>query len=389
MPIPPRVLFVDHAASLSGAELYLLDLAVHYRRSARVVLFEEGPFRTRLVEAGVDARVLPAPDALLGVAREGGLRAGLAAVPALLRLAGRLARMARGYDLLYANSQKALVVSALASLLARRPLIWNLHDILTADHFSAVNRRVAVALANACAARVVVNSEATRLAFVQSGGRGAKTALVFNGIRADAFQPRTAAERQALRQRLGVDDASVVGVFSRLAAWKGQDVLLRALPELPGVHALLVGKAMFQEDRQYERELHRLTEALGLQDRVHFLGFRRDVPALMQAVDVVAHTSTAPEPFGRVIVEGLMAGTPVVAARAGGALEIIDDGCTGRLVTPGDPEALARTLADVLVHPEEASRLAARGRRAAEDRFSIEAMLHQAEAVIGEVATPR
>lgn len=383
----PRILFLDHTGTLGGAELYLLDVATHYRSQACVALFEDGPFRARLEERGVPVRVLPAAKALLGVTRSGGLRTALRAMPALARLAWQLARLARRFDLVYANSQKALVAGALASTLARRPLAWNLHDILTADHFSALNRRVAVAIANACAARVVVNSRATQHAFAESGGDRQKTTIAYNGLAPEDFAPteETCAAARQVRHQLGLGDAPVVGVFSRLASWKGQHVLIEALPALPGVHALLVGGALFQEDRAYEERLHRLAETLDVRDRVHFAGFQQDVAPYLHAADVVAHTSVAPEPFGRVIVEGMLAEKPVVATRAGGALEIVDDGRTGHLVPPADADALTGALADLFEQPDEARRMAQAGREAARTRFSKTAMLRTIDDVVRDV----
>jgi glycosyltransferase involved in cell wall biosynthesis len=96
-------------------------------------------------------------------------------------------------------------------------------------------------------------------------------------------------------------------------------------------------------------------------------------------VDIVAHTSVAPEPFGRVIVEGMLAGKPVVATRAGGACEIIEDGITGRLVTPGNADVLAGVFRDLLEDQESAQRLAGAGYAAAVERFSVPAMLRGIE----------
>jgi glycosyltransferase involved in cell wall biosynthesis len=289
----------------------------------------------------------------------------------------------RGYEVVFANSQKALVVSALSSWVAQRPLIWNLHDILTADHFSALNRKVAVALANRFARRVIVNSEATLRAFHEAGGAVEKGTVVYNGIDIAPFDSVRAEEVKALRRELGVGEVPVVGVFSRLAPWKGQHVLIEALPQLPGVHALFVGSALFGEDA-YEDELHRLVEGMGVSDRAHFLGFRREVPLLMACCDVVAHTSIAPEPFGRVIIEAMAAGRPVVATQAGGALEIITDRETGRLVAPGDPTALATAVQAVLCEPEKGKLV-----RAANDHvretFSVAVMVETATQVIASV----
>jgi glycosyltransferase involved in cell wall biosynthesis len=95
----------------------------------------------------------------------------------------------------------------------------------------------------------------------------------------------------------------------------------------------------------------------------------------MRLVDVVLHTSTAPEPFGRVVVEGMLARRPVVATRQGGVLEIVEDGVTGRLVPPGNAAALAHTLKDLLATPDAAARLAANGYARARATFSVASML--------------
>ena len=382
----PRILFVDHAAVLGGAELSLLDIAAHFKATSRVVLFGDGPFRERLEAADVPVDVLAAAQAVTQVSREGGLLHDLKAAPAVLGLAWELSRLARGYDVLYANSQKSMVVGALAGRLAGRPVIWHLRDLMTADHFSPAHRALTTLLSRLFIRRVIANSEATRDAFVRSGGSAARTVAVYNGINPAPFEDVRPEEVERLRQQLGLTDVRVVGVFSRLTRWKGQHVLLEALPQLPAdVHALFVGDALFQEDRLYADALREQAERLGLHDRVHFLGFRDDVPLLLHVADVVAHTSTAPEPFGRVIVEGMLAKKPVVATRAGGAVEITERGRVGRLVPPGDALALSEALADLLGRPDEARRLAEAGYATAEARFTLRAMMERLEREIADV----
>lgn len=371
----PRVLFVDHVGVLGGGELSLLDITRHFRNTSQVILFEDGPFRERLEQAGVALTVLPASDAVTRISREGGLGHDLHALPGLLQLAWNLARRARSYDLLYANSQKSMIVAAIAGLLARKPVIWHLRDLMTADHFSRLHRGVTTCFARTLITRVIANSDATRAAFIESGGCAKHVATVYNGIDSGPFDEVDADEVEQMRKELALDGAPIVGAFSRLAPWKGQHVLLEALQEVPEVHVLLVGDALFDEDKRYAEVLWQQTRRLGLMDRVHFLGFREDVPQLMQVVDVVVHTSTAPEPFGRVIVEGMLAGKPVVATRAGGALEIIKHNATGLLTPPGDSSALSEALSTLLRNPEKAASLAEAGRQSAAGRFSIPSML--------------
>ena len=375
-----RVLFLDHAGVLSGAELSLLDIARHYVDSSKVLLLADGPFRERLEQVGIAVEVLPAPPAVVGISREGNGGIGdLQAVPGLLTLAWRVARLARNYDVLYANSQKALIVGALAGKLASTPVVWHLRDILSPDHFSPKRRWLAVTLANHLVGRVIANSEASAAAFVRSGGQAERVRVVYNGIDPRLFESVLPTEVDALKEELNLAEVPIIGTFSRLACWKGQHVLLEALTHLPGVHALLVGDALFGEEADYLNALRKRAKALKIADRVHFLGFRRDIPQLMRLSDVVVHTSIAPEPFGRVIVEGMLARRPVVATRAGGTVEIIEDGVSGVLVPPGNAEALATVLADLLAEPSRGRALARAGYAVALERFSLRAMLEGIE----------
>jgi glycosyltransferase involved in cell wall biosynthesis len=377
------VLFVDHTAALGGAELYLLDYLRHRDGQHEVVLFEEGPFVDRLASAQVLTRCLSGASAVLSFSRASGGMAALRAIPGALRLIYQVAQAARPHDVVFANSQKAFLIAALAGSLTRTPVVWNLHDLLTADHFSSFNTRLVVAMANRCATTVVVNSEATRQSFVDAGGRRSLTRVVYNGLDVRAFAE---AGPSTVREAENIGDAPLLGIFSRLAPWKGQHVLLEALATLPSVHALLVGEALFGDEVTYAQGLREEAERRGMSDRVHFLGFRDDIPSLVNAVDVVVHTSTAPEPFGRVIAEGLLAHKPVIATEAGGAREIVRAGETGWLVPPAGADALARAIGHVLADLETAQRRARAGWHDARERFSLDTMVVALDVVIQRAA---
>ncbi len=368
----PRLLFIDQSGLLGGAELCLLDIATHYREQSEVLLLGEGPFLDRLEQSGVQASVLRVPARLHQVRRETGAAGSSGAVWAALSLAREVARRARAFDLLYANTQKAFVVASLAGKLAAKPVLFHLRDILSPEHFSRSNRRLVTALANRLAARVVANSRASAEAFRQAGGRK-QVEVVYDGIDEQALAlPRPG--DGSLREQMGLSGLPLVGVFSRLAPWKGQHVLLEALAQLPGVHAWCVGEALFGEE-DYASSLRARTEQPDLEGRVHFLDFRSDAAALMAQVDAVLHTSTVAEPFGRVIVEGMMAARPVIATAGGGALEILEDGRSGLLVPMGDPGALSSAIRSLYRDPAWAGELASAGQRRAKEHFSLEVTL--------------
>jgi glycosyltransferase involved in cell wall biosynthesis len=170
--------------------------------------------------------------------------------------------------------------------------------------------------------------------------------VIYDGLDLEAFRPTR--DRDDVREELGIEaDAPVVGVVGNIQPWKGQRVLLEALVELRTTHpravALIVGGA-HRSGRGYADELRQFVTANGLEKNVVFTGARKDVGDLMNAMDVVAHTSVRGEPFGRVIIEGMCVGRPVVATRAGGVPEFVADGRNGLLVPAGDAGALAQVL---------------------------------------------
>ncbi|MBW4654699.1 MAG: glycosyltransferase [Kaiparowitsia implicata GSE-PSE-MK54-09C] len=363
-----RILFLDQSGKPGGAELCLLDIASQYGDRPLIGLFADGPFRALLEQHRVPVRVLA--ERAINVNKGSNLLQGLSSITQVVPLISQVVQLSRQYDAIYANTQKALVVGAIASGLSQRPLVYHLHDIVSPDHFSSINRRLIVGLANQFASCVIANSQASATAFIAAGGRAELVEVVYNGFNAALYQHHRAAAT-ALRHALGLGDRLVIGHFSRLSPWKGQHVLIDALSHCsPNVVALFVGDALFGEEA-YADQLRQQVAALGLGDRVHFLGFRDDIPQLMTLCDLVAHTSTAPEPFGRVIVEAMLCGTPVVAAAAGGVMELVEPGQTGWLTPPSDADALAQVIQTVQAQPEQTRAIAHHAQMVAAQRFEL------------------
>ncbi len=368
-----KILFVDHTAVMGGAELSLLDLATAYAQTSKVLLFNDGALRDRLEKAGVQVSIAQASETMLNLRTSGGLNS-LATIPELWHMAGLIAQEAKGYDLILANSQKAFITSALATLRDSPPVLWHLRDILTAKHFSRMNRIVAVFFANRFATKVLVNSQATGQAFVDAGGKQELLNVVYNGFESQRFDAVGIQDIEKVRSHLGIGNAPLVGLFSRLSYWKGQHILLEAVKELPQVQVILVGKALFGEEK-YVSELKTLTAMPELTGRVHWLGFRDDIPALMKACDIIVHTSTEPEPFGRVIVEGQLAQKPVIATAAGGVLELIEDGINGYLFPPKDAIALRQRIQKLIGDRYLAKTIGQQGYDSAKSNFALKTIL--------------
>jgi glycosyltransferase involved in cell wall biosynthesis len=371
-PTMPSVLFVDQSGQLGGAEFALLQLAGSCTARSEVVLLSDGPFRARLEALGARVQVLN--DARVsGIVRQtSGLNC-LRVVPGILRQVRAIAARARTFDVLFLNTQKALVLGALGKPLHRKPVIWYQHDILTREHFGRVQLSVIKWLVRLAVDQVVANSQASKRSLIALTGIAADSVpVIYNGIDADAFNRIDGSDMAALRTRLGLPEhAWLAGLFGRLAPWKGQHIALEAMARLPGVHLVLVGAPLFGEDA-YAQRLHVQAEALGVADRVHFAGFQDDVPAWMKAMDMILHTSTEPEPFGRVIVEGMAAARPVIAAAAGGVTEIVRHRRNGWLVKPGDVAALADAIGALRADPAMAQRLADQALADVQTEFSVD-----------------
>ena len=377
---PTRVLFVNHTSVVSGAEQVLIHLA---RASTRpsAFLFEPGALADRLRQVGVPVIQSRFGEGLGGLKRDRSLIKAVPLSGKLLSIVGEMSLAARQHDLIYANSQKAFTLGALAAAVARRPLIWHLHDIIGMEHFSEAQRRLQVRLANAMASAVIGPSHAVATAFVAQGGRPDITHVVPNGV-PPSTETRTPAE---LRREFGLPMCDMIGVFSRLAPWKGQHVVLRALARLPGVHCLVVGGPLFGEV-EYEASLRALAVTLGIDGRVTFLGQRSDVAQLMRAVEVVVHSSVSPEPFALTLLEAMHAGTPIVATDTGGTREVLADGEEGVLVPPGDSEVLATAIRSIICDRARRAALTDAAGRRARSEYAVPRMCGHVNTIIDRVA---
>ena len=196
--------------------------------------------------------------------------------------------------------------------------------------------------------------------------------VVPNGIDPRPFLEAEPLDRVALEAELGIPpDAPLAGVLGLLNIAKGQDLAIRALAEPGGeaVHLLLAGHG------ECETEWRALAAELGVADRAHFLGWRDDAPALLATLDVLLLPSRW-ESMPYILLESMAAGLPVLAAEVSGALELVVEGETGRVVPREDPVALARVLGELVeAGPEGRDALGAAGRKRVLECFTLDAMV--------------
>jgi len=236
--------------------------------------------------------------------------------------------------------------------------------------------------------RIVVNADAIRDWLVEQGYPSAKIVVIRNGVDTSRFGGRS--DGATLRRQLGIPmGAPLVVMLARLNPTKGIDCFFEAAVKIreryPDAHFLAVGECHTRNDageivvdERYRRELHDRVMSLGLADRVHFTGLRKDVPEILAAAAVSVLPSLS-EGISNTLLESMAAGVPVVATCVGGTPEVIRDGEQGLLVPPGDPQAIADAILAVLGDPALAARLGAEGRRRVREEFSFEAVVRRTE----------
>ena len=364
---PLRVLLVTASPERGGAETVVEQLLTGLDRSRvepSVVALREGSFaeelrtlRASLISAGT-----------LGQMRQLGRT--LAVVKKLK------AEIRRGeFDIVHNHGTLAHIVGGLAAWRAGVKAIHHVHD-LYADTRSADSILQHIAL-RIPAATIVAVSHSARSRLLAVGAPYNRVRVVQNGV---SLTPTTPAFES---------DGSTVVWCGRLQRWKGAHVFLEAAAMVrqhqPQARFWVVGGTMSGKEPDYAEELHRQAAQPALEGAVTFTGHIADARPYIAAADVVVHSSISPEPFGLVIAEGLAEGKPVVAFDEGGPAEMIESGRSGRLVAPGNVEAMAAAIEQLLQRPDLRARLAD-GARQRSRHFGVEAMLRRMQFAYEEVA---
>ncbi len=341
-----RVVFLDHCAALSGAEIAMLRLIESLPDiRAHVILAEDGPLVGRLIRAGVSVEVLSL-DASAGHLNRASASPSSLPIASAAHTAAYVARLAIRLralhpDIVHCNSLKACLYGTSAARAAGIPAVWHARDRMASDYLPDAAARLVRGAYRVLPAAAIANSHATLTTFGPTGP--ARRVEVIP----DPF-------RRSYPVKPMPEGPLRIGVVGRLAEWKGQHVVLeafaRAFPSGPQ-RCAVIGAALFGED-SYANGLVAQAARLGVADRVDFRGFKSDVEAELDALHVVVHASVVPEPFGQVVVEAMAAGRAVVATSAGGPAEIIEAGHNGLLYPAGDVDALAALFRRLDAEPD-------------------------------------
>jgi len=351
----PLIVHTEASVGFGGQELRILAETRWLREHGWDVLVVAQPGSRLLAEA--QSAALPVTAVAMRHAAD------VRALVALRRLL-----VARGARLVHTHSSIDSWVGGLAARSLGLPVVRSRHVTI------AVPRRRA--LVYRLAHRVLTSAERVKTVLVEAGVDPSKVVAVPPGVDTATFHPGVSGA--AVRAELGLS-GPVAGLVANIRGSKGHDVFLEAAREVratvPDARFLVVGEGVGYDD------VRARVIRLGLADAVVMTGFRRDIPEIMAALDVLVLPSIRSEATSQAILQALAVGTPVVATAIGGSPEVIRDGETGRLVPPNDAHALAAAIVATLRDPARARALARAGQALVRERLSIDTQMAATTAV--------
>lgn len=364
-----NILLIIESSETGGAENVFIELVRRIDRSSfrvHVALLYEGWLYDRLVELGEQPILVPTRRGAFDFSLFMGIR--------------RLLKELR-IDLVHSHLFTTNVYASVCGALAGVPVISTFHgtmDVASGDWAKRI-KWFAVNRFSRCSVFV---SKYLRDYFVELRlANGAKSRVVYNGIDIDRF--RHGLSKPAARGALGLSAGNfIVGCVGDLCPAKDYPSALRAVSLLkervPGLKLVIAGTKTGMLG-----ELEVLSESLGLEQIVHFLGFRSAIENVLPAFDVYLSSSIS-EGFSLTIVEAMASGLPVVATRSGGPEEIIRHGDSGLLVEVGAPEAIALALETLYRDRDAAESFSRSGFRQAVANFSVQVMVNGYQSIYGE-----
>jgi glycosyltransferase involved in cell wall biosynthesis len=305
-----------------------------------------------------------------------------------LRVPRGLARLVRAeaVDLIHSHLPDQNFYSCLAGWWTGRPTVVTYHGAIELRHARELRQAVKLRTVRSRAAAVVTVCDHVRSLLAEAGFPPEKLIRIYNGIAPERFAP---VSRGRLRQELQCQNGEIlIGTVANIRQSKGHEYFIRAAHRLaqryPHARFLAVGDV----DSRLGAPLLRLVDELGLRDRFFFLGFRADVPRILNELDIFVLASTS-EGFPLVALEAMAAGKPMVVTRSGGPQEAVEDGCTGFLVAPGNADELADGIARLLDHPELGRSMGAAARAKLYREFTLDRMIHAYEELYTRILESR
>lgn len=372
LALPIRLLAITHSAALGGNQLHMADLLRRFSPAdvtvAAVVVPGTGVFGQQLAQMGLPVVTLEIPS-LSQMYSPGKLVREIAKWPGF---ASRFSAVLQEFkpDIVYTNSYRSAIVIEPILTRLRVPLVWKMAEFINPKPW----HRLAIHRIMRRASAIVAISGSGREAILRLGATPERVHTIPIGMDLKSFSIPVAQVARFREEQSIAPGVPVVGMIGWIQPLKGWHVLVEAIPlvraSFPRVKFLFVGDCNDDRYRSYQTQLRNRIAELAQEDAVIWLGYRQDVPLIMNACDIVIQASIEPETLGVTILEAMAARKPVICSNLGALPEVNLHGVTGLVVAPNQPVELAETIKRLLGDAELRTRMGAQGRTRVEERFT-------------------
>jgi len=364
---PYKILYLDFVSAIGGGQVSLLLLLKSLNAKKfkpLVILPGKGPLFKKIQTLGIEIKILPMNKINI-----------INPLP-YIKTVWDLVRILRHHkiDLLHCNSDICNQYGVIAAKLVGVHVVTHTRNILGKRAF----QRMFLGKADV----LIANSRACAYSYSQYISKSQRVETIYNAVDTKQFRPEG---RCDLKSRFNTGNGEfVIGQIAQITPNKGQDVFIKALPQVirahPNVRALIVGNTVIDNSDWFLDKLKQLVKKLDLVDKVTFTGFIEDIVDMYRYLNLLVLPSRS-ESFGRTIADAMAMSKPVVATRVGGLPEIISEGETGLLVPSGDSTALANAILEIIENPKLYKKFSNNGRKRVKELFTVEKNVRETERV--------
>lgn len=376
-----KILFFDHSMFMSGAEYSLLDILKGLKKKDfdfMLLAVKNSELYDIASAMEINTESIYLSDNLLRLGKKDIQNSLFIILPKIFSVIKAVVNIwliikRNKINVIYTNTLKSHLLGGAAGRLAGIKVIWHMRDIPMQKRPKKIMKIASVLLPH----RIIAVSYAVKELF-----KGKKTTVIYNGIDVPEIQrkanddlPENVAFHFNKNQK-----GPLIGIVGQIAKWKGQDVFLEAAKMLqqriPDAKYYIIGEALFNE-AEFKKKLINYIKTNDLDEKVIFTGNLKNVFPAIKNLDVLVHCSIEPEPFGRVLIEALALGIPIIATSGGGIEEVINNGRDGYIVQRNDPQKLAETIEKLWFNRKNRLIFSENGFKTVNNKFGFNKMINE------------
>lgn len=384
-----KILFVTHSGELGGAESKMLTLIQDTKFECEILILSDGKLAEKAKRLGIKTQTLLMPK-LISSLRKGTKSLDYSfGFSEMKNFLVKYNSRKDDFDFIVCMSQKAHFLT-LMSKIPKDKIIWFMNDRLNRDYFGFLAFNFIKISSKFTKYPIILNSKISKDDWHSAKARKNNIHIIPSGIDTTLYDKKknnSDKKIAEIKDNYHSSADNVISLVGRICEWKGQDLAIEAIKDIDNAVLLIIGGAQFAGDELYEKFLKNKVQSYRLEKKIFFMGHVDNISDYLFASDLVIHCSTIPEPFGRVIVEGMLAEKIVLAPNSGGPLEILEEGKTGYFYKMGSIESLKTKIKEIFNKDKSDIETVAKNARAeALENYSSEMMTKKFEEILENVS---